>query len=269
MKNKKRCWAAALFLAVAAAVWCNFSPEQETWIVDQPRLPDAFRGYRITLVTDLHGGRFGTNSQTLLQTVAAARPDCIAISGDLVDEYSDLSMLEPLLNGLTAIAPTCYVTGNHEWSRDDTETLLTRIGNCGVTVLRNDYLLLERQGQQLVLAGAEDPNAYADMEGPADFIARIRKEVPNDPYTVLLSHRNTALHHWSELEVDLVLSGHGHGGVVRLPFLGGIFGTDRTLFPDHVDGLFTQGRTIMAVSRGLGGTRLWNRPHLPTIVLGG
>lgn len=267
MKKNMRRWATAVFIGVVAAIYCNFSIESEEWVIASSRLPAAFDGLRIALLTDIHGGQLGPDSSTLLAEVRQAKPDYITISGDLVDEDSDLSMLEPLLHGLTAIAPTCYVTGNHEWRMEDTEAVLKQIAACGVTVLRNDYLQLQKDGETMVLAGVEDPNGYADMETPEAFVRRIREEVPGDPYTVLLYHRNDALKQWADLEVDLVLSGHGHGGVIRLPLIGGLLGVDRRFFPTNEEGLCTQGRTTMAVSRGLGGVRLWNRPHLPIIVL--
>lgn len=267
MKKSFRRWATAVFIGVVAAVYCNFAIETEEWIVASNRLPEAFDGLRIALLTDIHGGQLGPDSSTLLAEVRKAAPDYIALSGDLVDEDSDLSMLEPLLKGLTAIAPTCYVTGNHEWRMDDPEGVFAKIAAGGVSVLRNDYLLLEKEGNTMVLAGAEDPNGYADMETPADFVARIREEVPGAPYIALLYHRNDALPQWAELEIDLVLSGHGHGGVIRLPIIGGLLGADRRLLPDNDEGLYFLDRTTMAVSRGLGGVRLWNRPHLPIIVL--
>ena len=109
--------------------------------------------------------------------------------------------------------------------------------------------------------------AYADMEQPADLTARIRQEVGGDPYMVMLYHRNDSLPLWTPLQPDLVLAGHGHGGVIRLPFIGAVLGVDRRLFPDNAEGLYQAGRTTLAVSRGLGGARLWNPPHLPTVVL--
>ena len=203
----------------------------------------------------------------LVEAVADQQPDLIAISGDLADERTDRTTLPPLLTSLTNIAPTYFVTGNHEWVRDDTEDLLKEFAALGVTVLRNDYVLLERDGQTIVLAGADDPNAYRDMDTPADLLTRIRAEVPGDPYTVLLYHRNNSLSLWSSLQPDLVLAGHGHGGVIRLPLVGGLLGVDRQLFPKDCEGLYTTGRTTLAVSRGLGGVRLFTRPHLPTLVL--
>lgn len=265
-KRKKGVLVLAL-AAVLATVYCNFSLDLEDWTVSSPRLPAAFDGLRVTLLTDLHGAEYGRDSRRLLEAVAQSRPDLIAISGDLADEVTDLDMLDPLLKGLVLLAPTYYVTGNHEWVRDDTEALLQRISACGVTVLRNEYTVLEREGQSLVLAGAEDPNGYADMETPAHFMERIRAEQGEDAYVLMLYHRNDSMDLWSRLGADLVLAGHGHGGVIRLPFVGGLLGVDRSLFPDNCEGLYTRGRTTLAVSRGLGGLRLWNRPHLPTVVL--
>ena len=169
-----------------------------------------------------------------------------------------------LLPKLVEIAPTYYVTGNHEWRRGDTEAVIDRIEACGVTALRNDYLVL---GEGMVLAGAEDPNGYADMEKPHQFMARIRSEVGGDPYVAMVYHHNDSIDLWANLDADLVLAGHGHGGVIKLPFIGGLLGVDREFFPDDAEGLYEKGRTTLAVSRGLGGIRLWNRPHLPTIVL--
>lgn len=267
IKKRRRPLLLLALAAAVAALYCNFSLDLEDWHVSSPLIPPAFEGLRITLLTDLHGAQFGTDSRRLLDAVAQSSPDLIAISGDLADEATNLDILDPLLEGLAGIAPTYYVTGNHEWVRKDTEALLDRIAQCGVTVLRNDYEVLERDGQSIVLAGAEDPNGYRDMETPAHLVERIRANQGQDAYVVMLYHRNNSLDLWSELGTDLVLAGHGHGGVIRLPFVGGLLGVDRRLFPDDCEGLYTQGRTTLAVSRGLGGARLWNRPHLPTVVL--
>lgn len=267
MKKRKKLLTVTAAALLAATVWTYLSIHREDWTVVSPRIPAVFDGLRITLLTDIHGVELGPDNRRLAEAVQASRPDLIAISGDLADEYTDLSMLEPLLQQLTAIAPTYYVTGNHEWSREDTEELLAKIEACGVTVLRNDYVLLQRDNQQLVLAGAEDKNAYADMEQPNQLMDRIRQEVGGDPFVIMLSHRNDALTQWAALATDLVLAGHGHGGVIRLPLVGGLLGVNRELFPDDEEGLYTAGRTTLAVSRGVGGIRLWNRPHIPTIVL--
>jgi len=256
-----------LLILIALHVWTLFKIDTQQWDVTSDRLPQAFDGYRVTLLTDVHGRPFVDNSEKVVEAVRSSRPDIIAISGDLVDKWSKTEFMEPMLKGLVQIAPTYYVTGNHEWDRDDPEEIIETIRQCGVTVLRNDYLLLEKDGQQIVLAGGEDPNAYAEQTTPTELVEQIRREVPGDPYILMLYHRNDKLAMWSSLDVDLVLSGHGHGGVVRVPGIGGLLGVDRKFFPDDCEGLLQEGRTTVAVSRGLGGLRVWNSPHLPTIVL--
>lgn len=250
---------AALCLA-AVSLFCALSIHTEDWTVRSTRLPAAFDGLRITLLTDVHGSK---RTEPLLEAVAGSKPDLIALSGDLVDEFSDLSMLEPLLTGLTEIAPVYYVTGNHEWARKDTETVLKAIAACGVTVLRNEHLLLTREGQSIALVGIEDKNAYADMKTPA----QVMEQVPPEVFSLVLYHRNDSLDLWAGLDADVVLAGHGHGGLIRLPLVGGLLGVDRTLFPDDCEGLYEKNGTVLAVSRGAGGVRLWNRLHIPTIVL--
>ena len=250
---------AALCLA-AVSLFCALAIQTEEWTVRSERLPEAFDGLRITLLTDVHGSK---RTKPLLEAVAGSDPDLIAVSGDLVDEFSDLSMLEPLLTGLADIAPVYYVTGNHEWARKDTETVLKSLAAWGVTVLRNEHLLLTRDGETVALVGIEDKNAYADMKTPAQVMA----QVPQETFSLVLYHRNDSLDLWAGLQADVVLAGHGHGGLVRLPLVGGLLGVDRTLFPDDCEGLYEKDGTVLAVSRGAGGVRLWNRPHIPTMVL--
>ena len=266
-KQRKKYLLFTALLAAVTAVYCNYSLETETWTVCSGKLPAAFDGLRIALLTDLHGAEFGAGNQRLLEAVKESKPSVIAISGDLADEHTKLQILPPLLQGLTELAPVYYVTGNHEWVREDTEAVLRQIADCGVTVLRNEYVVLERDGQKLILAGTEDPNGYADMETPEHFMQRIRTEQGEDAYVVMLYHRNDSLRLWSELGADLVLAGHGHGGVIRLPVVGGLLGVDRRFFPKDCEGLYRQGGTTLAVSRGLGGLRLWNPPQLPVIEL--
>lgn len=243
---------------LAVTLWCGLTVETEDWIVASDRLPQEFDGLRVTLLTDIHGSR---RTEALLEAVRVSEPDMIAVCGDLVDEFTDLSVLEPLLTGLTHVAPVYYVTGNHEWARSDTEQVIEHIEQCGVTVLRNEHIELVRDGQTITLVGIEDKNAYADMATPEEVMEQ------TDGFTLVLHHRNDEPQLWAELNADVVLTGHGHGGIVRLPFVGGLFDVDRTLFPEFDEGVYETDGSAMAVSRGAGGVRLWNRPHVPTVVL--
>lgn len=258
-------------LAAGFLLWGNCSLQTTETALVSPALPPAFDGLRIVELADLHGRVFGRGSRRLLAAVRRAEPDLICIDGDLFDEHTDLAMLPPLLRGLCAIAPVYYVTGNHEWRVPGLRGILAQMRACGVTVLQDDWRVLRRGEDALIVAGTDDPCGPAERKTPAGLIADIRAEAGEAAFLLLLAHRNDQLPQWSALGVQAVLAGHCHGGVVRLPFVGGLFGTDRRLFPAWDAGLYRQGETALYVSRGLGYTnvhfRLFNRPEVAVIVL--
>ena len=258
-------------LAAGFLLWGNCSLQTTETALVSPALPPAFDGLRIVELADLHGRVFGRGSRRLLAAVRRAEPDLICIDGDLFDEHTDLAMLPPLLRGLCAIAPVYYVTGNHEWRVPGLRGILAQMRACGVTVLQDDWRVLRRGEDALIVAGTDDPCGPAERKTPAELIADIRAEAGEAAFLLLLAHRNDQLPQWSALGVQAVLAGHCHGGVVRLPFVGGLFGTDRRLFPAWDAGLYRQGETALYVSRGLGYTnvhfRLFSRPEVAVIVL--
>lgn len=258
-------------LAAGFLLWQNCSLQTTETALVSPALPPAFDGLRIVELADLHGRVFGRGSRRLLAAVRRAEPDLICIDGDLFDEHTDLAVLPPLLRGLCAIAPVYYVTGNHEWRVPGLRGILAQMRACGVTVLQDDWRVLRRGEDALIVAGTDDPCGPAERKTPAELIADIRAEAGENAFLLLLAHRNDQLPQWSALGVQAVLAGHCHGGVVRLPFVGGLFGTDRRLFPKWDAGLYRQGETALYVSRGLGYTnvhfRLLNRPEIAVIVL--
>ncbi len=272
MKKIRRLLALLALFALAAGFvyWQNFTLQVEPVELFFESLPPQFDGLRVAELSDLHGRSFGENNVRLLRTLQKARPDMICICGDLFDEKTDLTMLEPLLTGLTDIAPVYYVTGNHEWQVKNLREILQKMRAWGVTVLENEGRVLSRGGAEMVVAGVHDPCGPYDMKTPAALVRELRSAQGND-FILMLSHRNDELAMWSQLGVQLVLSGHCHGGVVRLPFAGGVFGTRRELFPEYDAGVYRQDGTTLFVSRGLGYTnvhfRLFNRPHVPIMIL--
>ena len=272
MKKIRRLLALLALFALAAGFvyWQNFTLQVEPVELFFESLPPQFDGLRVAELSDLHGRSFGKNNVRLLRTLQKARPDMICICGDLFDEKTDLTMLEPLLTGLTDIAPVYYVTGNHEWQVKNLREILKKMRAWGVTVLENEGRVLSRGGAEMVVAGVHDPCGPYDMKTPAALVRELRSTQGND-FILMLSHRNDELAMWSQLGVQLVLSGHCHGGVVRLPFVGGVFGTRRELFPEYDAGVYRQDGTTLFVSRGLGYTnvhfRLFNRPHVPIMIL--
>ena len=274
---KRRGCLHTLFVLVAVALiatgfWHfeNNVIDAEEIAVSSARLPSAFDGFRVVVISDLHGKEFSPDNEELVAAVAAAEPDLIALTGDLGDENADPETVAAQMAPLTALAPTYYVSGNHEWVMEDPWGFFGLLEENGVKVLHNAWETLTVDGETIVLAGVDDPNGPWDQKTPEQLVAEIRASL-GDPYILMLAHRNEQLDMWSDLDVDTVLCGHGHGGIVRLPFVGGVLGQGRQLFPEYTNGLYTQGRTQMVVSRGLGNSglpfRLFNRPHLPIVVL--
>lgn len=263
--------ALCLFIIIAGITWwySNYTIDKEDITVSSDRLPAAFDGFRVVEIADLHGKEF--EGDLLLRAVRDSEPDIITLNGDISDDESQYTYIEELLTALCDIAPTFYVTGNHEWSLPDIKEFLELVESCGVRVLANDYVTIGKDGEKIVLAGVHDPCGPYDMKTPEELVRQIRAEQGEGAYILMLAHRNDELDMWTELGADTVLVGHGHGGIIRIPFIGGLIDTDRSLFPEYTYGLFTEGRTSMMVSRGLGNSvvnfRILNPPHLPTIVL--
>jgi len=176
-----------------------------------------------------------------------------------------------LCAALQYIAPTFYVTGNHEWALPDIRGLKRDIAATGVTVLTNSFLPLERGGDTLLLAGVDDPNGFADQKTPEE-LAEELYEAYEDPFWILLAHRNNLfLSRYSLLGADLVISGHAHGGLIRLPFTDGLIGVERDLFPSYTAGFYEENGSTLLVSRGLGNSgrsfRIFNRPEVVVLTL--
>ena len=275
-KRPRRRGRRLLFLAALAVLaglyvhWGNTALQTASFFPAFRELPQGFDGCRLVVLGDLHSTWFGEKNETLLEAVRAQEPEYIFLVGDLLDAFRDLPQgyAGETAAGLTAIAPTYYVTGNHEWAVGDVPELKKTLEAQGVTVLSNQFVTLERNGDTAVLAGIDDPNGYADQKSPETLAEEVRAAY-GDPFWMLLAHRNDRFPQYAAAGYGFVLSGHGHGGIVRLPFLGGLIGTNRRLFPQWTSGLYAQGDSVLFVSRGLGnntvpfqGFRIFNRPEL-------
>lgn len=273
-----------LFVLLTAIVllflyWDNTALQTTQTACTFPDLPSGFDGLRIVHLSDLHCREFGADNQQLFTAVAAAQPELIFLTGDLVDETAEdpLPYVQSVGTALAAIAPTYFVTGNHEWSLGNrtVEQIKRVLRESGVTVLSNEFTPLERNGDSILLAGIDDPNGYADQESPAE-LAEDLHSTYGFPFWLLLAHRNNLFNgRYCRLGADLTFSGHAHGGIWRLPFTDGLVDTNLHLFPSFTSGLYrcTDGDdAAVFVSRGLGNSpawafRLFNRPEVAVITL--
>ena len=270
--------AAVIFLTLAIwTAWGNTALELNSYTVSSDRLPEAFDGYRIAHVSDLHNAEMGENNEKLLDMLREAEPDIIAITGDLIDSCNtDVDVALRFAEAAMEIAPCYYVTGNHEARKSEKLYAGFEAGliEAGVVVLHDSEIVLEREDAKISLIGIDDPD-FAEENGGGVGLSMAPEHIDglstNVGFTILLSHRPEFFGQYVRADVDLVLSGHAHGGQFRLPFVGGLAAPNQGLLPKYDAGLYTEENTNMIVSRGIGNSifpfRFNNRPEVILIEL--
>ena len=268
---------AVLLVLIIWTIWGNTALMVSTVTVSSNRIPTAFNGFLIAQVSDLHNAVFGENNAELLQILSECKPNIIVVTGDLVDaEHTDIDVALDFAKEAAQIAGTYYVTGNHEGSLSQYDELKTGLESMGVVVLEDTSMQLEYNGEKVTLIGLSDPSftLKGNMLGevPAMVDTKLRGLIGDkDDYTILLSHRPVLFETYVNCGVDIVLSGHAHGGQFRLPFIGGLVAPNQGLFPKYDAGLYTKGDTNMIVCRGLGNSiipiRFNNRPEIVLLEL--
>ena len=232
---------------------------------------------RLVFLTDLHGWIYGKENEKLLRQVAQGKPDLICIGGDMtVKEGEGCKSALSLCSRLMEMAPVYYAMGNHEIRMPEYEQYVKELEKIGVVVLRNQSVLWQKNSTKFRIYGLDLP--------PECYHRGRKKEIPTseqietllgnpvkkeDEVTILLAHNPMYFSKYHNGNPDLVLSGHLHGGIMILPFLGGVIGPDFRLFPKYYEGVFKENETFMIVSRGLGTHhlpfRFFNRPEVTVI----
>lgn len=252
-------------------VWGNSALMMENVYISAPEIPTEFAGFKIAQVSDLHNTEFGNDNSELLSMLRNAAPDIIAVTGDITDsaEREDLELVSSFVKQAVQIAPTYYVTGNHEAHIIDEFRLLeTEMKQAGVHILHGEDEMIQRGGAAIRVIGIDDPD-YSLLSGSDETVEdSISKLASKDTFTVMLSHRPELFETYVENDIDLVLTGHAHGGQFRLPFVGGLIAPNQGFFPEYDAGLYEERDTHMVVSRGLGNSIIplrFNNP--PEVVL--
>ena len=268
--------AIVLLAAVVRIAWGNTTPELNRLAISCEQLPQGFDGYRIAHISDLHNAELGTENARLIGLLQAAEPDMIAITGDLVDSRNtDIDVALRFIEAAVKIAPCYYVTGNHEARISEYDALRAGMIERGVVVLEDQGIDIERDGSKITLLGVHDPSFQTDyLFGDAENVMKSKlREMSGGErnFTVLLSHRPELFEVYAEYHLNLVLSGHAHGGQFRLPIVGGMIAPNQGLFPKYDAGLYNHEKTNMVVSRGIGNSifpfRVNNRPEVILIEL--
>ncbi|WP_281864705.1 metallophosphoesterase [Planomicrobium okeanokoites] len=266
-----------VFLITAALIWL-FIWGSNNWIqtteytISSEKLPEAFDGKKIVQVSDLHNAMFGNKQKSLIEKVEKAEPDAIFITGDLIDsERYDLDTALILVDALVEMSDVYFVTGNHEVAVNKLEDIKAALVERGVIYLENEAVEWEVDGEILQIAGIHDPLMdmyYRDEEYTRDAIATASL---TDDFTLLLAHRPEQIAVYADNEIDVVFSGHAHGGQVRIPGLGGLFAPGQGWFPRMTEGIFENRETQLVLSRGLGNSgfplRILNLPEIVSVTL--
>lgn len=254
------------------------------------RLPESFNKFKIVHISDFHNKAFIKKDKGLIARIKAERPDMIVVTGDLIDRRrydEEKAML--LINGIKGIAPIYYVPGNHEALSGKYESLRENLIKNGVILLENKSVNIERKNESISVMGVKDPafiakknsnninnKNYEIVKGEIEKIVKTDKALKyNEKHTknfkILLSHRCELMELYAKEDIDIVFTGHAHGGQIYIPFIGGIMAPNQGFFPKYYKGIYNKGNTTMAVSRGLGNSlaplRIFNRPEIVSVTL--
>lgn len=259
--------------------WAFFSGlTVREYTINTPKIP---RGKSVCIVhlSDLHSEIFGENQKDLLAAIQKEKPDFIVMTGDIADDMTPIEGTEQLLFGASSIAPMFYVPGNHEfWSGHIGEIRMLFTSHRAI-VLENAYReVVTTEGVPLVIGGMDDPETSRYEKLGLDWPQTLQEiSAPlaeSERFVILLSHRPELVETYQTIPVDLVLSGHAHGGQIRIPpFLNGIYAPQQGFFPSWAGGLYRFDTFIQIVSRGLADTsplpRFFNPPEVVVIHLVG
>ena len=265
-----------LILLMIWTIWGNTALELNKHAIKSSKIPREFDGFKIAQISDLHNAQMGDANEKLLAMIKEADPDIIAITGDMIDSRRmDIQVALDFAKEAIKIAPCYYVNGNHELRVLEYEELKEGLEDLGVIILENAKATITKEDESLTIIGLSDPSLESGYiyteEGEVLNLYLNKLSKRDDNYKILLSHRPEYFELYFEAGMDLVLSGHAHGGQIRLPFVGGIIAPHQGFFPEYDGGLYIKEETNMIVSRGIGNSlfpvRFNNRPEVVLIEL--
>lgn len=263
----------------------NLKPEITEENVESERLPQVFDGFRMVILADLHNYSFGKGNEVLKKQIDSVNPDLILVAGDMLVRKAPkkYDTAFELLKALSRKYPIYYGLGNHEQSlageKEEYAALyreyVNKLEKEGIIFLDNQSVILRRKNDNLKITGLSIEKDYYGKckipEMPADYIENLVGKCERQCYNILIAHNPVYFKNYAAYGSDLILAGHVHGGIIRLPFLGGMLSPQYRFFPKYDAGRFSEKGSTMLISRGLGlhtlKFRIGNRPELMTITL--
>lgn len=248
--------------------WQNNYLQVSQYTYTHSKINNELDGFKIVQISDLHNKSFGNNQKRLLDEIEKCEPDIIVVTGDVIDaNHTNLSKAMDFFEGAVKIAPVYYITGNHEYSvsSDIFSRLISGMEELGVCYLDNECVEIKEGEETLNLIGLNDTSLdNSVLEG-------IMKNVNTDNFSILLAHEPQYFSEYCNNDIELILSGHAHGGQIRLPFIGGLVAPGQGFLPRYTSGKYSEKNATMYVSRGLGNSviplRIFNFPEIVCIEL--
>lgn len=244
------------------------------------KVSNELYGFKAAHISDLHNHGFGEAQSRLSGLIKKERPDIIAVTGDLIDRRrTDIGIAMDFIREAVKTAPVYYVTGNHEIKSNAGKELSGLLKEAGVCMLDNKCEVIKRGGSEIRLFGLPDIASlgYETAAERAQAKQRLNQMLKHmtsgheNSLNVLLTHRPELIDLFSGCGIDVVLSGHAHGGQMRLPFIGGLYAPGQGVFPKYTSGMYHKGDMALVVSRGLGNSlfplRIFNPPEVVILTL--
>ena len=282
--KRKILFVVILLLAFAARIYVdNNLLEISRYKVTSNKIPDSFDGFKILQLSDLHSKSFGDGNIKLMEKINGENPDIVVMTGDMVDSKdTDFDVFTDLAGEISKNYDTYYILGNHEQSlsKKRRKMLTDTLTEFGVKVLDNEKVTITKGEDSINLYGLwfnlryykDSSNEYTkDVFFGEEQIKKILGTPNTDSYNILLTHNPLYADTYSDWGADLTLSGHIHGGIIRIPFAGGVLSPEKKFFPEYDGGMYQVDDKILIVNRGLGNSnfalRIFNRPEILVITL--
>ena len=285
MENKKIVVLICITLILISILMC-FSKKIDVtkYTISNKKIPEEFNGFKIVQLSDFHSEGYRDTTERLIDKVKNINPDIIVMTGDMVSwDMEDIEEVKILIKSLSEVYPIYYIDGNHEHLAEILRpgkyvAFIEFMKELGVTTIKNDYIEIYKGDKSINLYGINLPldgatGLYVNkFQLEKNYVEKTLPEVDNDKFNILLAHTPTFIKQYSQWGADLVLCGHMHGGIVRIPFTNiGLLSPERTIFPKYAAGKFKVNGSIMIVNRGIGGSsfdlRLFNNPEITVITL--
>ncbi len=263
----------------------NQFPKKVIYKIQSVNLPKAFHDYKIVVLADLHNKSFGRNNERLIKQISDIKPDIILIAGDLLvrKQPENFDVALKFLKGLSKICPIYYGLGNHEQSIMSDEKkapvgygdYINQVNKMGIIFLDNESITLRRKNGQICITGVSIDKMFFQKfklsPMPEEYLQNLVGFSNKECYNILIAHNPTYFKNYISWGANLTVSGHIHGGVIKLPFLGGMLSPQYRFFPKYDGGRYDRNSKTMLVSRGLGGHtikfRILNRPEIVIVTL--